>query len=270
MCLSPGGLLLVCLLTLLLRSPESYALDIGLATSYRDHKYREEGQHGGTLVTEEGELWGARAFIARRFYGRIDIELGYSAYWGTIDYHGQTQAGASLETDTKEDYSSYDINVSYEFVRGDAYLAPIFTYSKLEWQRKIRATESTVALQGDYDWNEYGLGFKTGFRKGSGQLEFSLAALRTRGAVAKFDFSVLGVGNVKLKMDDDTGFRVKLGYSYQWKQWRLTPSLWHEEWHFGASDPKLVSAGSGSVFTIREPDSRTRQSGMEIALRRTL
>lgn len=257
-----SGLLLALMPMTVSASP---SLEVGASWVY--FHYQEEDQNGQTLNKETGDIPGVylawRPSVGRYFWGRL--EASYASH--TVDYDGQTQAGAPLTTTTHERLIHYDGRLGAAWEYQGLQLQPYLSARYQRWDREIQPTTVTGGLNEYYRWWEAG----GGVEGCASRLDWASEVCLDLGGFRTLDGEVeVALGNDPdnypvLHQGDGAGYRVQLRWSPpQWS--RLVVTLYHAAWTFERSDSESVRLGFAQ-FRITEPASEASRQGVRVALR---
>ena len=124
-------MLLVALL--LLTAGLTFSVDLYLTPKYM---VWEEYEGGKRLLREEGYVFGGG--VRQRW---TYFTVGGDAYWGNLDYDGQTQGGTPLTT--QSDYAGWSVYLGPALELGDETFARLeVLYNANSWVRNINSTSS--------------------------------------------------------------------------------------------------------------------------------
>lgn len=254
-------------LSLLMVTLGAEASELEFGATWFQFDYQEQDTGGAVLNEESGGVPGLflawQPTLGDLVWGRL--EAGYASH--TVDYDGQTQAGAPLTTRTHQRLIHYDGRLGLRFRQDRVEWRPYAAARYQRWDRAIQPTPVSLGLDEYYRWWEAGAGLQAcavglewaaelcldlnGFRTVSGEVEVALGAI--------------GAGNPELQLGDSDGYRLQLSWSP-----KAVPAfgvtLFREEWSFGRSNSVLVNQG-GLLFRITEPASETVRQGLRASLK---
>lgn len=261
---------LLALSTIVLLPPAAAApperLIASFGVQYQHFEY-EENHDGNRLNKEDGELPGLEL--------RLEEYRGqwYARAWGRyadgeVDYDGQTNAGAPLNTDTDETIWHGHLGLGRWLTSPDSFLDLGLQAGGgyRHWERDIQSTSTVLGLEETYRWP---------------YLSAGATALKTRGAATwSLEAELLWPINPEVEIDDNPVFnKTELDLEQQlggrlalrWHQ-DLNPrlglalELWYEHWELGQSDTETINAKGGGTLSIFEPDSDTDIIGVTLSL----
>lgn len=255
-----GALFFACLLAPIKVAAQEAAtpLEIGIGVSALRFDYREFGSNGKILDRELGGIPGMSARIAQR---RADWEweTAGSYHAGRVNYTGQTNYGVPLNTVTNESIGDASFRLGHSLDSAPA-IMPYAGIGYHYWARDILATASASGLYEVYQWPYLWVGGK-------------LLAFERQGARLMLDFGLLRPLHVTLDVhapstqirvfpESKTGFRMSMTSDFQLaSNLRMTITPYAENWELGRSP---------AVNGTYEPDSSTRNAGLDLKLNWTL
>lgn len=252
--------------------------EIFLGFSLLDMNYKEFDDTGFLLDREDGVLPGVTGQIV--FPGKsIDKILYGSFYSSTIDYDGQTQSGAPVQTDTDTDIIDVQFRVSETSSQQNQLYGGVgYRY----WRRDILSVGGVSGLLEHYNWFYALLGLRsTYFRNYNSELAFDFRITRMLKANMDIDFKGYSLTG-SAPLDDktvDLGKKTNFRFSMPWRvkvkdsyTWVVEP--YFEQWDIGKSNTVnltengvlVVLPECGGVCGVLEPRSETRNFGVNIQL----
>ena len=248
------------LISLLACSMPGFAGDFRAYPFVHYFDYTEYDDNGDFLDGETGWLPGFGVSYAdtRDAHGlRARFELA----GGTVDYDGQTQTGIPHETDT--DTTLYRFGLDYEYTLPAERIRLIAGADYVAWDRDIQPNYNPLVggvvggLFEEYRWWELHAGVDAVlYDRNRHNWSARLEALY----IADPQMTVVDLGNAKLYLGEEPGYRVTGRYLYQRPDdWSVGVEAYWEEWEFGRSDN--VVAGP---FVIFEPRSETQHRGIRL------
>lgn len=237
---------------------------LSVAPSLLNFNYTEFNASGSILDEETGLIPGIQFLLSRDFSEQLSVELEISAYGGNVDYVGHTQSGLAHNTTTNEELLRVGARlISPLSANTDVYLGAKYH----RWNRDIFSNNGVAGLFERYQWWELSAGTSISFWARENQSWIAdIALLRTINPTIYVDLSSVDGGVADLDLGPDTGARLQL----MWKlskdnQTTYAINAFYELWGFGRSDSKATSGGSTS-YSIYEPESETRHSGVQLQL----
>lgn len=226
--------------------------------------YTEFSFDGSVLDSETGWIPGIQLLLAQNLSHNLNIEFEASTYAGGVDYAGYTQSGLPHNTRTNEEVIRLGVRlVAPVLTNTDIYL----TTKYHQWDRNILSNNGIAGLFEQYQWWEISAGTRIlFFVKDNQKWMADLAILRTINPGIHVDLSSINAGKTDLDLGADTGARLQLMWMISGdKQYTYGINAFYEIWEFGVSDSKVTRGGSSS-FSVFEPSSETRHSGIQLQL----
>jgi hypothetical protein len=229
--------------------------------------YEEFSDSGRLLDREEGYLPGVSGSITA-LKGAWEFSLVGRFHAGTVDYDGQTNAGAPLKTET--DQRVWDLG----FTAGRRFNAPVIEsllpylgVGYWRWQRDINPTAVTSGLSETYSWPYAAVGARAMLlRRERFEWQLDIGVVRPISPEVKVDFS--GVfDSARLKLGSRTGYRAAMPLGWKFgraKQITLEP-FWERQ-AFGRSPTEVLNRTGMAVGTVFEPRSRAENYGLNLSL----
>lgn len=235
---------------------------ITLSPSLLYFDYTEFSTTNIVLNRETGWLPGLESKLGYRLSADWFLAAHAAYYDGTVDYAGQTQSGASHNTDTKTRLLRMGARIEKLFHEK----SHIFISAQSHrWLRNILNNNDVSGITETYRWMEYSIGLNTDLPiNDKNTLALEAGFLVTRNANIDVDLSRIDAGSATLDIGNGTGARVSLAWNRQYEvNIRYAAGIFFEAWEFGRSNTKQTSGGSSSVF-ITEPGSETRNTGIKL------
>jgi len=211
----------------------------------------KEFQGGSRLLKESGPRYGLgidRLYERNRMTFRPMAE----AYGGSVDYDGQTQAGAPVATETNYLGGKAGFDAGAVITLGPALrLEPIVGLRADYWERDIESTGEAIGYR--ERWESFSL--RGGLR---GETGSGPAGIRVFGEAAltwpfsnanRADLPV--VGKVKVRPEGKLGWSAEAGM----KAGPVRIALFYEAVNFSKSDEAVVPIGAGLALVVFQPDS---------------
>jgi len=242
-----------------------YATNFQITTDLLRFDYTEFSPSGQRLDRELGWLPGFQLKATTTYYGVFDAGFELSQHKGSINYNGITSQGAAHTTQTGEKITRYGIRVAF------AHNSPtkIFGQTRFnQWDRDIRDSNGVSGIFEVYRWWEISAGLQSDIWRSSHYvISVEASLLRISDPVIFVDFSRINRGTAKLQMKEKSGGRLQLAWEQiSNRQWSYKLNTYLEFWEFGRSNTKRTTGGFSSL-TITEPDSETRNLGLQLTLK---
>jgi hypothetical protein len=255
------------------RAADDDAVEITAAADVLLFGYREFSEQGRELNREDGILPGVR-LSARSSRDRVFVRLDASLHDGTVDYDGETQTGAPVETDTGTRLFSFSAEagrwVGARPGRWGAYLR----VARRLWERDIQSTGSVQGLYEEYRWSEVGAGLRHVWPASEqGRWTHELSAMAFAVVDGDIFVELSGVegrnwDDTSLELGDESGYRLRYTASRELASGRLLRiEPYYAYWEFGRSNTRTITAnGSATSLTVTEPRSESRRIGVSVGL----
>ena len=236
-----------------------------ISGSLLDFQYREFSG-GRELDREDGTLPGIAGgidFRVRRWVFGFEGSL----YAGTADYDGETNiTRIPVKTDTDETIFNVAGRAEYWFGEsGEPWWALYGLVGYRYWERDIQSTSTASGGREEYYWLYLGAGAKGYFAKTTKQKW--MWDVRTNLPI-----------NPKIYIDDldeeldlgaKPGYRFAVSWQYAYSErMNILIEPYYETWDIGKSNSIYVTDGV-NVYKVYEPDSETRNTGLNIGVRWT-
>lgn len=227
-----------------------------LAPVASHYDQRETDETGLEINRETGYLQGLELAVGQRLTPHWDWQLTGRWQKGTVDYRGQTQAGAPLNTRTDIDSRHLGLESGFHFPAWPTrFSGALYRYQR---QRDIRASARSLSLREQYRGWELALTAKHPLI--IERLWLDASALYRFDNHLTTDLSAAGYPHVRLGLPRGWGGRAGM-------RWRLMASdRWQGElaWHYEyrktpRSNSARIRAETGAVLAVTQPETRLRQ-----------
>jgi hypothetical protein len=242
-------------------NPGNTAVTGWLAFSVQDFDYTETFDDGSTADYETGLIPGINLGLSLS-QDRLFAETVVSAWSGNVGYHGPA------DTVTGEDLLDWSLLAGAEVYRHTATAVDVYAGAGYRyWERDIQSTATLSGLFETYDW-WYGL---LGLRlqhdiRDSVRLGADIRLLRPVEPEIEVEFTS-GFDDKNLDLGEETGIRVALTLENRLdERFRFFISPWFEYWELGRSRTEHLLQDGIIVGTVFEPESETRNFGVNIGL----
>jgi len=234
-----------------------------IAGSLLDFQYREFSG-GRELDREDGTLVGVAGGIDIR-QDRWVIGFEGSIHTGTADYDGETNITMiPVKTDTDETIVNVAGRAEYWFGEAGEHRWSLYGLVGYRyWERSIQSTSFASGGREDYYWLYIGAGIKGYFTKSAKQKWM-------------WDIRANLPVDPKIYIDDldeelDLGARPGYRFAVSWQyvlseKVNLLVEPYYETWDIGKSNSVFFTDGI-DVYKVYEPDSETRNTGLNIGVR---
>lgn len=263
----------------LLRLPSSLrsalaALLIGCASgAHADYRFAAsleglyfdygEADDTGSLNDETGWLPGLSLNV-NKILGSYSLGMDAGFYSGSVDYDGQTQDGADLQTRTEQ-----RIYRVAGYLRWQPRERQYGLYARLgywQWQRDIQPTQGTPGLFEHYHWQFIEAGLNAILwqpQKGSLSLDIGYAHIYDAGV--EVDLRPFGFRQANMTLGGAShGVITRLGFMLPWNASdHLQLALTHRYWNLKQSAPGTVRNGT-TMLTIKEPESEANHISISL------
>jgi len=217
--------------------------------------YTEYSTTDQILNNETGWLPGLQARLAHALTSNWSVEINTSYYLGSVDYDGQTQAGAPHTTDTDTRLFRLGARLDRLVYKDIRLFASV---QSQQWQRDINDNNDVSGIDETYEWLEYSVGLNTYFTiTEKDKIKLEASYLLTRDATVYVDLSRVSLGTTTLDLGDGTGARLDLDWRHQYNNdINFGIGLSFEGWEFGRSNTRQTDNSSTIIF-VTEPRSET-------------
>lgn len=242
------------------------SLSLSFGSLFLQHNYEEIGGDNNKLLTEKGKLWGVFSQVSHQFENQIKVDFLYSGSKGDTDYDGATQTGTPLQSETEQDFQQLKLSFQYPFHYRQFSISPYISYANWQWDREIQATDITLSLGLEYEWDETAVGIRVGHPLPWGGLSFLWQRLKNDNGSAVVDLSAASLGKPSLNLGDQYGNKFVVEHSFSGSSnWTFSQNLFYSKQGFTASEPTRILQGS-RIIRLQEPQSETEQFGLGLAL----
>ena len=245
-------------------------LELGLSSEY--FHYEEQNIEGLRLNREEGQLNGG--FVSFGYQPTLGTEwlLTHQRVYGEVEYRGQTQSGASLNTQTKEKFDLFSIRFKrclgnvYGISGFNWYVSTALNYRN--WERKIQPSSGALGLNENYTWNEFDLSIEADFKVSEkGMMTTRIGSVLGFNEKIDVDLTAIGAGKPSFNLGEVKAQHFSLGYKYAPQEgYEVSLLASYEYWHFDRSRTHIVNAGPRSI-KLTEPESDMQRAGVHVQLR---
>ncbi len=258
---------------ILLHTPPAYSddvtsrhtLQIALGTGAMDFNYREFNA-GKRLNREHGTLYGLSA-SARKTWGKQFVETDIGWFSNAVDYAGQTQNGAPVNTTTDENIVNGAALYGRRFkLAGNFQHALVAGLGYRYWQRDIRSIGRTEGVLEHYTWWYGQLGWR-GIYQPTARSRWlaEIGLLRPFAAAINIEFRN-DFDNTSLELGAENGVQLKLAYQFRLAEhWRLNVEGVYSAWNIGRSSEGTLRRNGAAIGKVFEPASETRSAGVTIS-----
>lgn len=223
----------------------------------------EEADETGPLNAETGWLPGL-SLDMNKTLGSFRVGLDAGLYRGSVEYDGQTQGGADLQTRTEQQV--YRVAGYLQWQPRESRYGLYARLGYWQWQRDIQPTAGTSGLFERYHWQFIEAGLNAILwqsQKGSLSLDIGYAHIYDAGL--EVDLRPFGFGEANLSLGDAShGVITRLGFMMPWNNSNhLELALTHRYWNLKQGEPGTVRNGT-TVLTIKEPESRANHIAISL------
>ncbi len=224
--------------------------------------WKEYDNTGELLLEESGPIFGIGS--ATKFdFDPMTLKLGAVMYGGMVDYDGQTQAGAPVETRTDYMGVKFGIDFGWKFMLAEMTSFESFVGPAANcWGRDIRSTDNAAGYFERW-WSIY---TRLGLR-GDHAFPGKLGIFAEGGIKLpvynenRVDWRSFGWGRITVKPGRKETFFAEAGFRWE----NLKAALFYENMKFPKSAP-VKKYVSGRTLTVWQPRSEADIIGMNIGL----
>ncbi|MEN8800741.1 MAG: hypothetical protein ABF297_02095, partial [Thiogranum sp.] len=228
---------------------------------------KEFNRQDEKLVQESGWLPGIDAAVSAEM-NPLQARIRASYYSGDVDYDGQTQSGAAI--DSSSDQKIWDISVL------TAYRLPFLTTPRASlyagggyrhWQRDIQSVGSISGLDETYRWWSAQTGLNLEWRHGANLWVLDGRLTRTLDPRVDVDFHHT-FDSANLDLGERWGWITEMAWRH-----RLSPRLstgirgFYESWDLGKSGLETLTAARVPAGNVFQPRIENRNYGFIVDLR---
>lgn len=228
--------------------------------NYEQFEWTEEDTDGGTLLTEDGPLYGIGIAGVLAAGSRTEVAGRFEAFFGEVDYDGQTQAGEPLRTTTEYYGLAGEGDVRTPFSITEAFrLEPLMGLGARGWLRRLDNSDRD-SIGYDEEWLAfYGrAGVHAAYEMDDRSHIFAEAAVRLPiYNVVRYDIDFDGGEQAVVHPGRESSFTAEAGA----KIGDARLSIFYEQFVFSRSETEAVS----SYFVV-QPESRGSVLGLRIGL----
>lgn len=222
-----------------------------------------EADDTGSLNAETGWLPGLSLNVNKTL-GSYSLGMDAGLYSGSVDYDGQTQGGADLQTRTEQ--RIYRVAGYLQWQPRESRYGLYARLGYWQWQRDIQPTQGTSGLFERYHWQFIEAGLNAILwqsQKGSLSLDIGYAHIYDAGV--EVDLRPFGFGQASLTLGDAShGVITRLGFMLPWNASdHLELALTHRYWNLKESTSGTVRNGT-RILTIKEPESQANHISISL------
>lgn len=239
----------------------------GIGVGQMHFDLREFDRQDDTLVQESGWLSGIDAAVSADM-NPLQARIRAAYYAGDVDYDGQTQSGAAI--DSSSDQKIWDISVltAYRLPFSVTPRASLYAGGGYRhWQRDIQSVGSISGLDETYRWWSAQSGLNLEWRRGADLWVLDVRLTRTLDPRVDVDFHHT-FESANLDLGERWGWITELAWRH-----RLSPRLsaglkaFYESWDLGKSGLETLTANDAAAGSVFQPRIENRNYGFTIDLR---
>lgn len=230
-----------------------------------DFDYRESND-GERLNREHGSLFGVTA-TAHKGWGKSFLEADIAWFANEVDYDGQTQNGAPVNTTTDEIIANGAVLYGRYFQSRKTFQhAVVAGLGYRYWQRDINSTRAALGVLENYTWWYGQLGWR-GVYQFTARSSWLAEAKLLRPFAAEIDINFRNdFDDASLALGEENGLQLNLTYQLRLaKNWRLDVAGFYTAWDIGRSREATLRRNGVAIGRVFEPESETRSLGLRIS-----
>ncbi len=244
---------------------DKHTLQTSIGIGAMDFDYREFNA-GKRLNREHGSLFSLAA-SANKTWGEHFVETHVAWFTNAVDYDGQTQNGATVNTTTEQNivngtalYGRY-LQLSRSF-----HHAVVTGLGYRYWQRDILSTSTAQGVLEHYTWWYGQLGWR-GVYQSTARIRWLAEAKLVRPFAAEINIDFRnGFDTTALKLRAENAMQLQLTLQFKLaKRWQLNVKGYYIAWDFGRSQEGTLRRNGVAIGTVFEPASETRSTGLTIS-----
>jgi hypothetical protein len=243
-----------------------------VGVSIEDFHYEEENRRDEIIAREDGRLPGLSFDLAiERGNWWLASQLRYSE--GEIDYLAYPATSHRLYSATREEIRELSVHAGYQHQSPGKTRFRYFVGLGLRiWDRDIRSLDDIAGLDETYEWPYLSLGIQPTFDVGPrSSLSLLLQANKAFDASLEVTFKEQRYDPVSLALDEGLGLRLVGTWTLELDQSAAVgfgPYL--DLWWFDRSEPQPLTRNGILVGSVHEPQSLTRNLGLQLFIRKRL
>jgi hypothetical protein len=244
---------------------DGFSGGIGVGLMHFDLK--EFNRQDDTLVQESGWLPGIDATVSAEM-NPLQARIRAAYYAGDIDYDGQTQSGAAI--DSSSDQQIWDISAlaAYRLPFSSTPRTSLYAGGGYRhWQRDIQSVGSISGLDETYRWWSAQTGLNLEWRRGASLWVLDGRLTRTLDPQVDVDFHHT-FDSASLDLGERWGWITELAWRH-----RISPRLsaglkaFYESWDIGKSELETLTVNDTPAGSVFQPRIENRNYGFIIDLR---
>jgi len=239
----------------------------GIGVGLMHFELEEFNRQDDKLVKESGWLPGIDAAVSAEI-NQLRARMRASYYSGDIDYDGQTQSGAAI--DSSSDQKIWDISAlaAYRLPFSSTPRTSLYAGGGYRhWQRDIQSVGSISGLDETYRWWSAQTGLNLEWRRGANLWVLDGRLTRTLDPRVDVDFHHT-FDTANLDLGARWGWITELVWRY-----RLSPRLsaglkaFYESWELGKSGLETLTVDGAAAGSVFQPRIENRNYGFSVDLR---
>jgi len=264
-----AALLLTLLSTVLLAADlsdlDGFTGSIGVGQMHFD--LREFNRQNDKLVQESGWLPGIDAALSAEI-NQLQARIRASYYSGDIDYDGQTQSGAAI--DSSSDQKVWDVSARAAYRLPFSFTPRALLYAGggyRHWQRDIQSVGSISGLDETYRWWSAQTGLNLEWRRSANRWVLDGRLTRTLNPQVDVDFHRT-FDSASLDLGERWGWITELAWRHKLSP-RLSAGLkaFYESWDLGKSGLETLTVNGAPAGSVFQPRIENRNYGFFVDLR---
>jgi len=238
-----------------------------MAVGLMNFDLREFNRQDDELVQESGWLPGVEATVSAEM-DQLTAHLRAAYYAGDIDYDGQTQSGAAIESSSDQKIQDISALAAYRLPFTSTPRTSLYAGGGYRhWQRDIQSVGSISGLDETYRWWSAQTGLNLEWRRGANLWVLDGRLTRTLNPRVEVDFPHT-FDSADLDLGERWGWITELAWRH-----RLSPRLsaglkaFYESWDLGKSGLETLTVNGAPAGSVFQPRIENRNYGFIVDLR---
>ncbi|MGI9321756.1 MAG: outer membrane beta-barrel protein [Thiogranum sp.] len=239
----------------------------GIGVGHMHFDLKEFNRQDDKLVQESGWLPGIDATVSAEM-NPLQARIRAAYYAGDIDYDGQTQSGAAIDSSSDQEIWDISALAAYRLPFSSTPRTALYAGGGYRhWQRDIQSVGSISGLDETYHWWSAQTGLNLEWRRGADLWVLDGRLTRTLNPRVEVDFP-----HTFESADLDLGERWGWISEFAWSH-RLSPRLsaglkaFYESWDLGKSGLETLTVNGAPAGSVFQPRIENRNYGFIVDLR---
>jgi len=228
---------------------------------------KEFNRQDDKLVQESGWLTGIDAAVSAEI-NQLQARIRASYYSGDVDYDGQTQSGAAIDSSSDQKVWDISARAAYRLPFSLTPMALLYAGGGYRhWQRDIQSVGSISGLDETYHWWSAQTGLNLEWRRGANRWILDGRLTRTLNPQVDVDFHRT-FDSASLDLGERWGWITELAWRHKLSP-RLSAGLkaFYESWDLGKSGLETLTINGAPAGSVFQPRIENRNYGFFVDLR---